>query len=279
LDFFLKHLIAEVAAKGWRTPRTAWLISLCTSSSIFVTLQLDPRGILGIFSVPAIKLLEWCVIVSLLVSCAFGAYMYLIALYQRNTTTVPPFLRINWFVYNALFTVLHFALSLTATILENKFWFGIDGIALVFHEASHILVLNVCIFKLSRYLHHLTQERSSLGAVDANFSSALRKMLYVRIGSIIFAIIVFVYQIFTSDGILDRVSKPYSPFTPYDNTIFVFSSILGFLLVALLHTLLLYVLRRPQAKGSERTSERTPSKKELSTKEISSSSSSRPSVV
>jgi len=277
LGFFLKDLIAEVTLKGWHTPRAAWLICLCWSSSVFVILQLDPRGILGLYPPAAIKLLEWCVVISMLQSFAFSAYMYIIAIYQRNMREVPPFLRNYWLAFNIAFTVTHIVLSVTGTILGNSFWFGVDGIALVLHEISHVLVLNICISKLSRYLQHLTQERSTIGATDANFSSALRKMMYVRVGVSSVALLTFIYQIFAPDsGILDRISRP-TTITPYDNTVFMLSSTIGVFLAVLLNTLLLYMLRRPQAKGSERTSERTPQKE--SGKEISTSSSSRPSVV
>jgi len=277
LGFFLKDLIVEVTSKGWGTPRTAWLICLCFSSTVFAILHLDPRGILGMYPPAAIVILEWSVILSVLNSFAFSAYMYLIAIYQRNMTSVPACLRNYWLVFNVAFFILHIVLSATGAILGNMFWFGVDGFALVVHELSHILVLNVCICKLARYLQHLTQERKTLGATETDFSSALRKMMYVRVGSIFFFLLAFLYEIFApGNGALDRISAPNTHIMPYDNAVFTWSTNIGIFLVILIQSLLLYILRRPRAKGSERTSERT---QKDSTKEISSSSSSRPSVV
>jgi len=272
LGFFVNDLIAEVKLKGWTTPRAAWLICLCSSSTLFVLLQLDPRGILGLYPPAALKLLEWCVILSILQSFAITGYMYLIALYKRNMSPVPPFLRNNWLVFNVSFTLVHIVLAVTGAILGNMFWFGVDGLALVVHESSHILVLNVCICKLSQYLQRLTQEQSSIGAINTNFSTALTKMLYVRVGSIVIALLAFMYQLFEpTDGAIGRISSLNTPIIQYDNSKFVASAVIGFLIAAGLQCLLLYMLRRPQAKGSERTSEKT-TPKEMS------ASASHPSV-
>jgi len=278
LGFFVKHMLDEVHLKGWGAPRTLWLISLCFSSSWFLLIQLDPRGVLGLFPPAPLKLLEWLIILSVLQSFAITGYMYIIALYQRNMTTVPPWLRNYWLAFNVAYTFVHIVLSLVGAIVGNMFWFGVDGIALVGHEASHIIVLNVCLSKLSSYLHRLTQEQSAIGVANGNFTTALRKMLYVRVGSIVTVLLVFIYQLFEPlEGAIAYVSTPDTPIIPYDNSVFVANAVIGFFLVGGLHCLFLYMLSRPQAKGSERTSQRTPSEK-TPPKELSTSAPSRPSA-
>jgi len=262
LGFFVKDLIAEVLLNGWRTPRCLWVVCLCMSSTVYVLLQLDPRGILGLYSPAALKLIEWCVVLSVLQSFAFTGYMYLIAIYQRNLSPVPPLLRNYWLAFNLALTLLHVILSLIGSLADNLFWFGVDSCVLVVHEFSQILVLNVCICGLARYLQRLTQQQGSIG-MSTNFSHALRKMLFVRVGSIVIFVIVVLYQVLGPDGTLVRVSTPYMPILKYNSTTFSFSNIVGIFLIAVLHVLLLYMLRRPQAK-SQRTSERTPAK-EIST--------------
>jgi len=241
---------------------------------MYVILQLDPRGILGLYSPAGLKLIEWFLILSMLQSFAITGYIYLVAMYQRNSSPVPPFLRNYWLGFNVALTILHIVLSAVGAITDNLFWFGIDSCALVIHEAIHIAVLNACICSLSRYLHRLTQELSAIGS-GSNFRTALRKMVYVRIGSVVIFTLVVVYQIFGGDGIKERLSATNAPILRYQSTTFQFDAIAGITLIAILQGLLLYMLRRPQPKAASQRSSRSPKEPSSTT----SATESRPSFV
>jgi len=276
LGFFVKDLITEVQLNGWRTSRCLWVICLCISATMYVILQLDPRGILGLYSPAGLKLIEWFAILSAIQSTGFTGYIYLVAMYLRNSSPIPPFLRNYWLGFNVSLTFVHITLSAVGAITDNLFWFGVDLCFLVLHEGIHIAVLNVCICTLSRYLHKLTEQQSAIG-LDSNFRSALRKMMYVRIGSIVIYSLVAVYQIFGNDGIKSRLSA--APILRYQSTTFEFNAITGILLMAILHMALLYMLRRPQssAKASQRSISRSP--KEPTEPTSTTTTESRPSFV
>jgi len=175
--------------------------------------------------------------------------------YQRNTHSVPKFLR-NWWLGLILgFSLVHLIFASIGASTSNLYWFGVDSIILVVEEVLMTTVLNTCICKLARYLKDLTQEKGTLGATGSNFEAAVRKMWWVRIGSILLTIFAASFQIASPGATLDRMAKPYTPII-YDNAKFNPVTIVTGLLACGLHSLLLYMLRRPQPK-SERASQKT----------------------
>jgi hypothetical protein len=268
LGFFVKGLVEEVGAKGWYSARSLWASCLCLSSGVFVINMLDPRGALGVYPDNLLKFIEWVEVIALSSSFAFSGYMYLAALYHRSMSAVPNFLRNYFLVINVVFSIVHAIFSSIGAASGNLYWFGVDQCILSIQEIALTLVLNVSICKLSRYLHELNQEKTKLGAATTNFNEALRKMMYIRVFSIAMTIAAVLFQLALPGGGIDRISRPFTPIV-YDNTKFSGLSLISPLLCTLLHSLLLYMLRRPQPK-SERPSERT---KETST----SSTLSRPS--
>jgi len=276
LGFFAKSLVDEVGLKGWKTPRAAWASFLVVSSSVFVINYLDPRSILGLYPANLLKGIEWIVVITLASSFGFSGYMYLIALYQRNMSSVPKYLRNVWLVLMITFLSFHAVFSIIGASTGNLYWFGVDGFILAAHEILMTLVLNVSICKLGLYLHELNKEKSSLGSQSTNFQNALRKMTYVRVGSIMMTVFAVSFQVLSPGSVRDRVAKPFTPII-YDNSTFQGMNIISPLLACGLHSLLLYMVRRPQPKSgasSERTKESTPKLQSRSSKTRPSTASS-----
>jgi len=122
-------------------------------------------------------------------------------------------------------------------------------------------LLNYSICRLGHYLHELNKEKSSLGASQtANFQNALRKMNYVRFGSIMMTIFAVSYQVGAPGSAGEKMSKPFTPIF-YDNTKFNVLVIISPTLCCLLHSLMLYMVRRPQPKSGG-SSEKTKGSKE-----------------
>jgi hypothetical protein len=276
LGFFAKSLVDEVTLKGWKTPRAVWASSLCLSSTVFVIHYLDPRTILGLYPANILKLIESIEIITLASAFGFSGYMYLIALYQRNMNSVPKYLRNVWLLIMITFSVLHAVFSILGASTGNLYWFGVDGFILATHEMVMTAVLNYSIFKLGLYLHELNKEKSSLGAQSTNFHNALRKMTYVRVCSIMMTVFAVSYQILSPGSARDRVAKPFTPIF-YDTSTFSGLTVIPALLACGLHSLLLYMLRRPQPKSggsSEKTKESTPQLQSRSSKTRPSTASS-----
>jgi hypothetical protein len=218
-----------------------------------------------------IKLIEWIVIITISQSVAFAGYMYLTAQYHRNLNSVPISLRNYWLGINLSFSTVHAVLSIIGTATGNLFWFGVDGVILVVQEVGLIVVLNISISKLCSYLQKMTQEKAVLGAVGTNFDGPLRKMMWVRVTSILITVFAAAFQLAAPGSAFDRISKPYTPIV-LDNATFNILVVISPTLACTLHCWLFYLLRRPQPK-SERSSEKNVTMKE------SSSSPGRPSVV
>jgi len=126
LGFFVKDLMAEVKVKGWHTPRA--VVNMFMFLVRFVCPPwIGPAWHLGLYPPAPLKLLEWCLILSILQCFAITGYMYIIALYKRNMSPVPPFLRNNWLIFNIGCSLVHIALVVAGAIVGNLFWFGVDG--------------------------------------------------------------------------------------------------------------------------------------------------------
>jgi hypothetical protein len=269
LGLFIKSLRDEVAVKGWRTPRCLWCVLLTTSAFIFVINQLDPRGILGLYPTVAVKVIEYTEIIVLSNSFAFTGYVYLIALYRRNMSDVHPWLRSFWLIFNVGCSLLHAIFLCIATVTNNQFWLGVDGFVLVAQEITMTAVLNLGVWKLSRYLYQLMQEKQTLGSEGSNFSNTFRKMRWVHFVTLAVTVAAVSYQLFSPGAAITRISKPFTPIF-LDNTVFSLLTVISPTLVCTLLSIMLYSLRRPQSKN-EKTSERSTKELSSSTKELSSS--------
>jgi len=258
--FFVKCLIDEVGIKGWKTNRALWACCLCLSSGVFVLNMLDPRAALGLYPPNILKLIDWVEVITLASSFAFTGYMYLVALYQRNMNAVPTHMRNAWLALMITFSLVHAVLSVIGVSTGNLYWFGVDGFILATHEILMTCFLNFSICKLSLYLHELNKEKETLGAPSSNFQTALRKMMYVRVGSIMMTIFAVGFQTVSPGSSVSKISKPFTPIT-YDNATFSIMNMISPCLITGLHVLILYMMRRPQSKSassSEKTKESTP---------------------
>jgi hypothetical protein len=243
LGFFGKGLVDELKAHSWLAPRGLWLTCLCCAVGFFVILQFDPRGILEIYSPNWIKFLEWVTLVALLDAFAFTAYMYLIVLYRQQMSSVPEGIRNMWLSVNCGFSVLHLLIAFIGSASNNIFWFAVDSLVLVLHEAILVIVLNVSICKLSQGLRRQTLEIGAVGTTS-NFKSALRKIWYLRIIVTVVAIVAGIYQLFDPGNAIDRLTWG-SQIKHYDNSKFSSVSLVSPLGSTGLYTLLLYMSRRP----------------------------------
>jgi len=256
--FFVQSLVEEVRVNGWTKPRCLWASCLCLSSACFVIQFLDPRTILGLYTPSALKFVESAAVITLASSFGLSGYMYLMALYQRNMHGVPKFVRNAWIILMGTFSVLHAIFSIIGASTGNLYWFGIHQFILALHEILMTTFLNVSICKLANYLKELNQEKNSLGSKGTNFSNALRKMMYVRVISILLTISAVCYQTLLPGAGKDKIAKPFTPIL-YDNRVFNGMTLIAPILFCTLHSLLLYMLRRPQQKSekSSKSSERT----------------------
>jgi len=275
--YVLRCMISE-AANGLRSIRFAWAICLCISSGLFVLLFLDPRGALGLYPFPVIKLIEWAEILSLDNSLAFAGYTYMVAAYRRNRKSVPEYVRTCSIVGSILGTLVHVVLSVVGAATGNLYWFGVDAVVLVIQECLQLLVINVTLHTLSAYLKSLTQEKSTLGVVGTDFNSTLKKMMRVRVMSGLSVACGILIQIaLPGIGALERLARPYSPIF-VDNTVFVPTQCLSPLGVCGLNCLFLYIIKRPQS-DSEKSSMQRPTTATASSRVSRSASTSAPKKV
>jgi len=165
------------------------------------------------------------------------------------------------------FILLQAIFSTIGASTGNLFWFGIDQFIVSLQVILMTLLLNVSICKLTNYLKQLNQEQNSLGTTGTNFRSAMRKMLYVRVISISLTIIVFSYSIFAPGGAKDRTATPFTPIV-IDNRTFAGQSLVTPTMICLIHSMLLYMLRRPQSK-SEKSSKSGEKPTEISSARLS----------
>jgi hypothetical protein len=261
LGAFVKCLIDEVKPNGWRTARAVWSYCLFASSTVFVITYLDPRTLLGLYSVHVVNVLVWFEVLTLSQSIAFAAYMYLSALYRRNVGSVPPLLRGSYLWFNIGCSLAHAVLSLVGAATDNMFWLGVSELFLVVQETVIILVLHVSLCKLARYLQSLTQAQTAVGAKFIDFKDVLRKMCWVRVSTIIFYLFACIYEIALPGQAMDRLSKPHTPFS-IDNSSFQIIFLASPLMVCILHCIILYMMLRPQSKSEK--SSRTPTKESSS---------------
>jgi len=254
LAFFVKSLVDEVTLKGWRTSRTVWSCCLCVSSSIFVIDQLDPRTILGVFPPQLLKFIEWIEVITLTQSIAFAGYVYMVAMYQRNMGSVPALLRNFWLGFNVTFSLAHLILGLIGSVTDKVLWFGVSEALLVVQQLAISAVLNVAIFKLSGYLHQLTQDRTILGGTGTNYSVALRKMCFVSVYTVVIAMMACVFELAAPGHAVDNLSHPNATIF-YINSTFSGLALVYPALVCFAHSLLLYMIRRPQPNSEKNTKE------------------------
>jgi len=252
--FFVKCLMDEVSLEAWRTSRTVWSCCLCVSSTIFVIDQLDPRAILGLYPSQLVKFIEWAEIVAAMQSVAFAGYVYMTAMYRRNMGSVPAFLRNFWLGFNLVFSLTHLVLGAIGAATDNVLWFGISEALLVVQEVAIVAVLNVSIAKLSRYLRQLTQEVTSVGGTATNYGTALRKMSFVGVITVGIAIIACIFEIAAPGHIVDNLSHPGAPIF-YINSQVSAQTLVFPALICVLHSLLLYMIRRPRSKSETTTKE------------------------
>jgi len=255
--FYVQSLVAEVRLRAWAEPRCLWAAGLCLSSGVFVINYFDPRTILGLYPANILKFIEWVNIITISSSFGFSAYIYLTALYRRNMKVVPTCLRNVWLVLMVTCSLIHAVFSIIGASTGNMYWFGVDGLILAAQEILMTLGLNISICKLTRYLNQLNQEKHTLGATSVtNFEAALRKMKYVGVGSTLLLICALIFQVgLPGSGALDRIARPFTPIL-YDNRTFQGLGIVSPCLACGIHSLFLYMLRRPQPK-SEKSSEKT----------------------
>jgi len=254
LGFFVKCLVDEVTLKGWHTSRTAWSCFLCVSSTIFVIDQLDPRTALGLYPPQALKLIEWSALIALTQSIAFAGYVYMAAMYQRNMGSVPPFLRNFWFCFNVVFSVTHLVLGIIGSATDTSLWYGISETLLVIQEIAITTVLNVSIYKLSTYLRQLSQEINVIGGTATNYSTALRKMFSVGVYITAITTAACIFELAAPGHAVDNLSRPNAPIL-YVTATFSGQSLIYPVLACFLHSLLLYMIRRPQPKSEKNTKE------------------------
>jgi len=254
LAFFVKCLVEEVNLKGWHSSRTLWSCCLCVSSTIFVIDQLDPRAILGIYPPQLLKFIEWTEVIALTQSIAFAGYVYMGAMYQRNMGSVPAFLRNYWLGFNAAFSFTHLVLGVIGAVTNTVLWFGVSELLLVVQEVVIATVLNVSISKLSGYLRQLTQEMNTLGGTPTNYGAALRKMLIVGVYTSVITIAACAFEIAAPGHAADNLSHPFTPIF-YNNSKFSALTLVYPALVCCLHSLCLYMIRRPQPKSEKPTKE------------------------
>lgn len=262
LGFFFQGLYVEVSTKSIYTPRSLWFICLCSSALLFLLLDLDPRGGLGLYPPAGLKFLEWITVVSVLVCVAITAYMYLIVLYKQTMSPVPPKLRNFWLVMNGGFSILHVCTSMTGAITNKLYWFGIDGILLAIHEIILVAVLNVGIYKLAKGLKLQTQQVAEINAGSASsqkfkgssFDSALKKMTYVRVLSIVAAAFIICFQILAPTGVIDRLTSFSAPIPGYDFSVWSTNYLASPGIHIAINMIFLYMSRRPQQRDSSQPS-------------------------
>jgi len=231
-----------------------WSCCLCVSSTIFVIDQLDPRAILGLFPSQLLKFIEWTETIAITQSIAFAGYVYMTAMYQRNMGSVPAFLRNYWLGFNVLFSLTHLVLGSIGAATDNVLWFGVSEALLVVQEVAIAMVLVVSISKLSGYLGQLTQEITTLGGKPTNYGGALRKMRFVGVYTLVITILACVFEIAAPGHAADNLSHPNTPIV-YKNSTFAALTLVYPGLVCLAHSLLLYMIRRPQPKSEKTTKE------------------------
>lgn len=258
LGCFIKAVIDEVAIHGWTrsgwflSPRIIWLLCLCTTAGLFMVTQFDPRGALGIFNTPILKFVEWMTLVSLLVSIALTAYMYLIVMFRQNMNSMPKKARNFWFGLNLSFIFVHMIVSLIGSIGNNSRWYTADSVLLLVHEAILICVLYFACHKLAQGLRKQTNDVNAIGD-SSNFNAALRKLCLVRIISIVVYAFATAFQLFIPSGLIDKLASPSATteLTPYQAYRFSPALLVTPILELGLLSFLLYMCQRPQEKNDK----------------------------
>jgi len=217
---------------------------------MFVINNLDPRTILGIFPLLAEQFIDYLTSLLLLQAIACALYMYLLIVFQQTLTHVPTRLKQVWMGVNIALFVLEFLALLVGCSSNNLFWFGInDSILLPLHFLLMFIVWNV---NLGKIVSCLNQSQGMIKVNTDNLRGAIRKIMYLRILSVVISPLAIAYELGAFGG-YDRLVRWGEPITPFDNEHFSALQIVSPFLKGSTLALLLYALRRPTPKRASAT--------------------------